>query len=104
VPPLPGCSSTRPLTDASADSLHAFITDHVEPGSTVITDACVPVGVVLVRAASFMVMSACSGVGGPDTSVAEPEGDHGGVDAGLQQRRGAAVAQDVWVDLLVLQR
>ncbi len=28
-----------PLTDASADSLHAFVTDHVEPGSTVITDA-----------------------------------------------------------------
>ena len=28
-----------PLTDASANSLHAFVTDHVEPGSTVITDA-----------------------------------------------------------------
>ena len=28
-----------PLADASADSLHAFVTDHVEPGSTVITDA-----------------------------------------------------------------
>ena len=28
-----------PLTDASADSAHAFVTDHVEPGSTVITDA-----------------------------------------------------------------
>jgi transposase-like protein len=27
-----------PLADASADSLHAFVTDHVEPGSTVITD------------------------------------------------------------------
>jgi len=26
-----------PLADASADSLHAFVTDHVEPGSTVIT-------------------------------------------------------------------
>ena len=32
------------------------------------------------------------GVGGPDASVAEPEGDHGGVDAGLQQRHGLAVA------------
>jgi transposase-like protein len=27
-----------PLADASAESLHAFVTDHVEPGSTVITD------------------------------------------------------------------
>jgi transposase-like protein len=27
-----------PLQDASAKSLHAFITDHVEPGATVITD------------------------------------------------------------------
>lgn len=28
-----------PLADASAASLHAFITDHIEPGATVITDA-----------------------------------------------------------------
>lgn len=28
-----------PVPDASALSLHAFVTDHVEPGSTVITDA-----------------------------------------------------------------
>ena len=28
-----------PLSDASAKSLHAFVTDHVEPGATVITDA-----------------------------------------------------------------
>jgi transposase-like protein len=28
-----------PLSDASATSLHAFVTDHVEPGATVITDA-----------------------------------------------------------------
>jgi transposase-like protein len=28
-----------PLADASAKSLHAFVTDHVEPGATVITDA-----------------------------------------------------------------
>jgi len=28
-----------PLADASAQSLHAFVTDHVEPGATVITDA-----------------------------------------------------------------
>ena len=28
-----------PLADASLPSLHAFVTDHVEPGSTVITDA-----------------------------------------------------------------
>ena len=28
-----------PLADASAASLHAFVTDHVEPGATVITDA-----------------------------------------------------------------
>ena len=27
-----------PLTDASADSLHPFVTDHVEPGTRVITD------------------------------------------------------------------
>ena len=27
-----------PIADASASSLHAFVTDHVEPGSTVITD------------------------------------------------------------------
>jgi transposase-like protein len=28
-----------PLADASAASLHAFVTDHVEPGASVITDA-----------------------------------------------------------------
>jgi transposase-like protein len=28
-----------PLPDASMPSLHAFVTDHVEPGATVITDA-----------------------------------------------------------------
>jgi ISXO2-like transposase domain len=28
-----------PLAGASATSLHAFVTDHVEPGATVITDA-----------------------------------------------------------------
>lgn len=28
-----------PLADVSAESLHAFVTDHVEPASTVITDA-----------------------------------------------------------------
>jgi len=28
-----------PLTDGSAKSLHAFVTDHVEPGTKVITDA-----------------------------------------------------------------
>jgi transposase-like protein len=28
-----------PLADASAASLHSFVTDHVEPGATVITDA-----------------------------------------------------------------
>ncbi|MCA1617656.1 MAG: transposase, partial [Acidobacteria bacterium] len=28
-----------PLSDSSAKSLHAFVTDHVEPGATVITDA-----------------------------------------------------------------
>ena len=28
-----------PLADASATSLHAFVTDHIEPGTTVITDA-----------------------------------------------------------------
>ena len=27
-----------PLADASGASLHAFVTDHVEPGATVITD------------------------------------------------------------------
>jgi transposase-like protein len=27
-----------PLADASSDSLHTFVTDHVEPGATVITD------------------------------------------------------------------
>jgi transposase-like protein len=27
-----------PLADASAGSLHAFVTDHVEPGATIITD------------------------------------------------------------------
>jgi len=36
--------------------------------------------------------------------MAEPEGDHGGVDAGLQERHGAAVAQDVGVDPLAEQR
>ncbi len=29
-----------PLSDASSASLHAFIAEHVEPGATVITDAC----------------------------------------------------------------
>ena len=28
----------RPLADASAASLHPFVTDHVEPGATIITD------------------------------------------------------------------
>lgn len=28
-----------PLADASSASLHAFVTDHVEPGATVVTDA-----------------------------------------------------------------
>jgi len=28
----------QPVADASAESLHAFVTDHVEPGATVITD------------------------------------------------------------------
>jgi len=28
----------RPLADASAESLHSFVTDHVEPSATVITD------------------------------------------------------------------
>lgn len=28
----------RPLTDASAESLHLFVTDFVEPGATVVTD------------------------------------------------------------------
>ena len=28
----------RPVADASAVSLHAFVTDHVEPGARVITD------------------------------------------------------------------
>ena len=28
----------RPLADASAESLHPFVTDHVEPSATVITD------------------------------------------------------------------
>ena len=28
----------RPLADAAAASLHAFVTDHVEPGARVITD------------------------------------------------------------------
>jgi len=27
-----------PLADASSDSLHRFVADHVEPGATVITD------------------------------------------------------------------
>ena len=27
-----------PLADASAETLHAFVMDHVEPGSTIITD------------------------------------------------------------------
>jgi hypothetical protein len=44
------------------------------------------------------------GVCGPDAGVAEPEGDHGGVDAGVQQGHGAAVAQDVRMDALAQQR
>src|SRR5689334_809208 len=36
--------------------------------------------------------------------AAEPEGDDGGVDAGLEQRHGAAVAKDVWMDPFALQR
>ena len=43
------------------------------------------------------------GIGGPDAGVAEPEGDHGGVDAGLQQLHCAAVTHDVWVDALAEQ-
>ena len=33
-----GRSRIAPLADASSDSLHRFVTDHVEPGATVITD------------------------------------------------------------------
>ena len=33
-----GRGRMRPLADASAGSLHAFVTDHVEPGARVITD------------------------------------------------------------------
>jgi hypothetical protein len=36
--------------------------------------------------------------------MAEPEGDHGGVDASLQQGHGAGVAHHVWMDLLAFQR
>jgi hypothetical protein len=34
-----GRCRTAPLPDASAESLHAFVEDNVEPGSRVITDA-----------------------------------------------------------------
>ena len=34
-----GRCGMAPLADASATSLYAFVTDHVEPGATVITDA-----------------------------------------------------------------
>src|SRR3954464_5373045 len=36
--------------------------------------------------------------GGADTGVAEPEGDHGGVDPSVEQRRRAAVPKDVRMD------
>ena len=36
-------------------------------------------------------------VGGADVGVAEPERDDRGVDTGLQQRHGAAVAKHVWM-------
>ncbi|MGH3766065.1 MAG: IS1595 family transposase [Pseudonocardiaceae bacterium] len=41
VAPPKGMGRCRmaPLADASAASLHAFVTDHIEPGATVITDA-----------------------------------------------------------------
>ena len=41
VTPPQGMGRCRmaPLADASAASLHAFVTDHIEPGTTVITDA-----------------------------------------------------------------
>jgi len=41
VTPPKGMGRCRmaPLADASAASLHAFVTDHIEPGATVITDA-----------------------------------------------------------------
>ncbi len=37
-PKAMGRCRMRPLADASAASLHAFVTDHVEPGTGVITD------------------------------------------------------------------
>ncbi len=40
------------------------------------------------------------GVGGADVRVSQPEGDDGGVDAGLQERHRAAVAEDVRVQVL----
>ncbi len=42
------------------------------------------------------------GLGRADVCVAEPEGDHGAVDAGVQQRHRAAVSEHVRVDLLVV--
>ena len=40
------------------------------------------------------------GVGGANVGVAEPERDDGGVDPGLQQGHGAAVAEHVGVSVL----
>ena len=42
-------------------------------------------------------------LGGLDLFVAEPESDHGGVDAGVEEAHRGGVAQDVWGDVLVVQ-
>jgi hypothetical protein len=43
------------------------------------------------------------GLGGAGVGVAKPEGDHGGVDAGVQQFHGGCVPQDVRGEFLVRQ-
>ena len=42
-------------------------------------------------------------LGRVDALVAEPEGDHGGVDAGVEESHGGGVAEDVQRHLLVVQ-
>ena len=43
------------------------------------------------------------GIGRSNAGVAEPESDDRGVHPGLQQRHGAAVSEDMWMDFLAEQ-
>jgi hypothetical protein len=61
------------------------------------------VGWVFASAFSFSSVSVEVDVGGLDADVSEPESDHAGVDAGMQEPHRGGVPQDVRGDRLAAQ-